>query len=113
MERYLQLLRNNMADPAWAIRADCPHCDHRILYRAWPAPDAIDGALDAFLDGLATLAQDTGLTAYGLWVLDPPGPAPRQQVWRAHDRKLVATAVGTEVAAELTKHPCPAIPADG
>jgi len=111
-QEYLAKLKANMADPGHAVTKVCSLCGHVDMLRAWPGPGP-DGALDAFLDGLAGLAQRTGNMVYGFWMLagnalPPEGPQPDTpcQLWRANDRELVAESTMLEVTKLSGGHEC-------
>jgi len=110
-DRYLDKLKADMADPAEAKGTlSCTLCGYAFLVRVWPARG--DAALVAFLDGLAELAQRTGMTVYGLWMLDPgvARPATRDampcQLWRANDRELLATTTFKDAVVMTNDHQC-------
>jgi hypothetical protein len=99
--------------------AVCRQCGYAMVYRAWPTPEwgpTLD--LDAFLEGLAELAHEYEgrVTVYGGWILapDPHTQVHRDpenvpvQVWRANDRRLVATVetAGRDVARVIQEHAC-------
>ncbi|SRR6266542_3632327 len=111
---YLAELRQNMADPAEAKLVVCGGCGRGFTFRNWPAEDG--GVLNAFLDGLAVLAERTGVTVYGTWMLGCPDEEPPEmavatgpwQLWRANDRTLITEGDPHAVTIAMADHLCPA-----
>jgi hypothetical protein len=119
---YLDQLRDNAAGGDCKVAA-CPSCGRQLIFRCWAGvADAADNgaALEACLDGLAELQRTSGITAYGLWMLDVPEdadpngdwlrdhPGRRQQLWLAAGRKLITEGPCDAVLDALAAHPCPA-----
>lgn len=83
-------LRKNMADPDHAVILTSP-AGRKIAYRMWPGDDS-DERRAAFLDGLARLADQTGMDVYGIWALCGDDlttsipPDAQCQLWLANDR---------------------------
>lgn len=107
----LELLRAEMADLRQS-QVVCPRCGYAFVFRIWPVDELKPSPqLDAMLDGLSELvAHDPRVTIYAcLMLFDEPLETTPVQVWRANDRRLVATTQHFEdFLAVLEAHSCPA-----